>query len=363
WINKWARLASIAPQVANFFSQTPGLRNIMKSVLNVPQQRQIPAFAPATFREWFEKREVKEGPAPEVILWADTFNNHFHPETLKAAVEVLERLGWRVQVPKQHLCCGRPLYDFGMLDEAKRYLKRIISSLREEIEHGKYIVVLEPSCASVFREELKDLLPDDPLCESLSQQVMLLSEFIENRAAHFDFPSLQKRKAIVQGHCHHQAVLKMGAEKSVLKKLDLDAKVLDAGCCGMAGPFGFEASKYEVSQAIGERVLLPAVREAAEETIVISDGFSCREQIKQNTGRHALHLAEVLQMAFRDELPGSGMPEAELVKTLKWESRKAKVGTAAVVGFAGVTAFTLWWMVKNAWARRSNHSPAQKRNF
>ncbi len=354
WINKWARLASIAPEVANFFSQTPGVRNLMKSALHVPRQRQIPAFAPSTFKEWFKNHESKTGPAPEVILWADTFNNHFHPETLKAAVEVLETLGWRVKVPRQHLCCGRPLYDFGMLDEAKHYLRRIISTLRKEIEHGTYIVALEPSCASVFREELLNLLPDDPLSKSLSQQVVLLSEFIENRAAHFDFPSLKKRKAIVQGHCHHQAVLKMDAEKSVLKKLDLDAKVLDAGCCGMAGPFGFEADKYEVSQAIGERVLLPAVRSAEAETIVISDGFSCREQIKQNTGRHALHLAEVLQMALREELPEKGKPEARLVRGLKWESRKSKVETAAVIGFAGVAAFSLFWMFRNAWKKITN---------
>jgi Fe-S oxidoreductase len=353
WINKWANLAALAPEVANFVSQAPWLSDAIKSFLSIPKQRQLPEFAPYTFREWFLKRPVGIDPRPEVVLWADTFNNHFHPETAKAAVEVLEAIGWRVQVPKQKLCCGRPLYDFGMLDEAKRYLKRIIQALRRQIERGMYIIVLEPSCASVFRDELKNLLPDDLLGQRLAKQTVLLSEFLETKASTFEFPQL-KRKALVHGHCHHQAVLKMDAEKSVLRRLGLDANVLDSGCCGMAGPFGFEADKYEVSQAAGERVLLPAVREADEATLIISDGFSCREQIRQNTHRHALHLVDVLGMAFRNDLPKKGQPEAPIVSKIRWEKRKSQIGTAAALGFAGFAAFTLLRSFRQAWNGRSH---------
>ncbi|MBV9437311.1 MAG: FAD-binding protein, partial [Acidobacteria bacterium] len=279
-IDRWAELASVAPEIANFFSQTPGFSDLMKSVLDVPTQRQIPAFAPQTFREWFNRRKQDRSPGPQVILWPDTFNNHFHPHTARAAVEVLEHMGWRVRIPREKLCCGRPLYDFGMLHEAKRYLKRILDSLGRDIEAGYPILVLEPSCASVFKEELKNLLPDEPLTEKLSGQTMLLSEFLQKKATEFEFPQV-KRKALIQAHCHHKSIFKTDAEEQVFKRLGIEAKVLDSGCCGMAGPFGFEASKYEVSQACGERVLLPAVRKVAEDEIIVADGFSCREQIRQ----------------------------------------------------------------------------------
>ena len=171
---------------------------------------------------------------------------------------------------------------------------------------------------------------------------MLLSEFIEDKASTFKFPQL-RRKALVHGHCHHQAVLKMDAEKAVLHKLGMDANMLDSGCCGMAGPFGFEADKYEVSQTLAERVLLPAVRNAAQETLIISDGFSCREQIRQNTDRHALHLADVLRMALRDELPKRGKPEAHMVKRITWEKSKSQVETVTALSFAGLAVAALYW--------------------
>ena len=216
-----------------------------------------------------------------------------------------------------------------------------------------YFIVLEPSCASVFRDELQNLLPDDVVGQRLAKQTVLLSEFIEKKASTFEFPQL-KRKALVHGHCHHQAVLKMDAEKSVLRRLGLEANLPDAGCCGMAGPFGFEADKYAVSQAAGERVLLPAVRKADEETLIISDGFSCREQIRQNTDRHALHLADVLRMALRNELPKKGRPETPMVRNISWEKRKSQIGTAAALGFAGFAAFTLLRSFRTAWNGGAN---------
>jgi FAD/FMN-containing dehydrogenase/Fe-S oxidoreductase len=341
-IDRWAELASIAPEVANFFSQTSPFSDIAKAVLDIPMQRQIPVFAPETFRRWFQNRKADRSPGPQVILWPDTFNNYFHPDTARSAVEVLENMGWRVRIPREKLCCGRPLYDFGMLDEAKAYLKRILRSLQRDIEAGYPIVVLEPSCASVFKEELKNLLPDEPLTEKLSGQTMLLSEFLQKKASEFKLPQL-KRKALVQAHCHHKSIFKTEAEEQVFKRMGIEAKVLDSGCCGMAGPFGFEASKFEVSQACAERVLLPAVRNAQPEEIVVADGFSCREQIRQNTDRYPLHLADVLKLAIQDRLPKKGRPEAPLVKRVQSEATMNKLKSAAALGaLVGVAAFAVW---------------------
>ncbi|HVH87847.1 MAG TPA: FAD-linked oxidase C-terminal domain-containing protein [Terriglobales bacterium] len=341
-IDRWAALASIAPEIANFLSQAPGFSEVMKSALDIPKQRQLPVFAPQTFRDWFSRREPDRSPGPQVILWTDTFNNYFHTHTAKAAVEVLEHMGWRVRIPRENLCCGRPLYDFGMLDEAKGYLKRILRGLERDIQAGYPIVVLEPSCASVFKEELKNLFPDEHLTEKLSGQTMLLSEFIQKKAGQFSFPQI-KRKAIAQAHCHHKAIFKTEAEEQVFKRIGLEAKMLDSGCCGMAGPFGFEAAKYEVSQACAERVLLPAVRGALADELVVADGFSCREQIRQNTDRYPLHLADILKMAIKDELPKTGMPEVPVVKQIKREAAvgKLKAG-AALTALLGTTAFGLW---------------------
>jgi Fe-S oxidoreductase len=239
------------------------------------------------------------GTCATVMLWADTFNNHFLPDTAKAAVEVLEAAGFDVTVPRAHLCCGRPLYDVGMLDRAKSLLHDIMDELLTEIEDGIPIVVLEPSCAAVFRDELTNLFPKDERAQALSKQVVLLSEFLEQRASHFPLPKVA-RKALVHGHCHHKAIMKMTAEESVLRRLGIDFTAPAPGCCGMAGAFGFEKEKYDVSKAIGELELLPAVREAPTDWLIVADGFSCREQIAQETDRQALHLAEVLQMALRE---------------------------------------------------------------
>jgi Fe-S oxidoreductase len=197
-----------------------------------------------------------------------------------------------------HLCCGRPLYDFGMLDRAKQYLERVMTVLSPQILAGIPIVVLEPSCASVFRDELRNLFPVDQRAIRLRNQTFLLSEFLEQQAPGYEAPQLGQ-KVLLHGHCHHKSIMKMGAEESLLRKMGVDLQSIDSGCCGMAGPFGFEKEKYAVSQAVGERVLLPAVRKTPEDALIVSDGFSCREQIFQATGRKALHLAEVMQLGLR----------------------------------------------------------------
>ena len=223
---------------------------------------------------------------------------------------MLEAAGFNVTVPRAHLCCGRPLYDVGMLDRAKTLLLQIMDELLPEIEAGTPIVVLEPSCAAVFRDELTNLFPKDERAQALSKQVFLLSEFLtrefpaedarsEDHAKNFQLPKLQRR-ALVHGHCHHKAIMKMTAEEAVLQRMGIEFTAPAPGCCGMAGAFGFEKDKYEISRAIGELELLPAVRQAPTDWLIIADGFSCREQIAQETDRHGLHLAEVLQMALRE---------------------------------------------------------------
>jgi FAD/FMN-containing dehydrogenase/Fe-S oxidoreductase len=296
-IDIWARLASYAPWLANLTTQLPGLREIAKLVAGMPPQRTIPAFARQTLRTWFNRRQPKNPNGPPVLLWPDTFNNYFHPETARAAVEVLEHGGFRVQLPKQILCCGRPLYDFGMLDRAKRLLLKILHTLADEINSGIPVVVLEPSCAAVFRDELLNLFPKNERARKLSKQTFLLSEFLRLKADHFRLPKLN-RKAIVHGHCHHKSIMKMTDEEVVLRNLGIDCETPAPGCCGMAGSFGFEKEKYDISIAVGELELLPAVRKAPEDHLIIANGFSCREQISQCTNRRTMHLAEVIQMGL-----------------------------------------------------------------
>ena len=300
-IDLWARAASHAPRLANLFTQLPFLRDISKLAAGIPAQRTIPKFAPETFKTWFHRRQGGSGrtDATTVLLWPDTFNNYFHPATAKAAVEVLEAAGFRVTVPKPHLCCGRPLYDHGMLNRAKSLLLEILNELFPVIEAGVPIVGLEPSCVAVFRDELVNLFPHDERAQALSRQTFLLSEFLEIRANNFTLPHLN-RKAILHGHCHQKSLMKMTTEEALLTRLGVDFQSPAPGCCGMAGSFGFERDKYDISIAIGELELMPAVRQAPSDWLIIADGFSCREQIAQGSGRHALHLAEVLQMALND---------------------------------------------------------------
>jgi FAD/FMN-containing dehydrogenase/Fe-S oxidoreductase len=321
-VDRWARLGSLAPRAANFLSGAPGLGALLEGLLGLAPQRKFPKLAPASFQRWARRHGVPATggarmsgvaaggqSAGEVILWTDTFNNYFHPETSRAALEVLRAAGFQVTVPQMRLCCGRPLYDFGMLDRAKSYLRRILQALEAPIGAGVPMVVLEPSCASVFRDELRGLFPDDALASRLRSQTFLLSEFLERRAPTYRPPQLS-RAVLLHGHCHHKALMNWNAEESLLRKMGVDLESPDSGCCGMAGPFGFDKEKYEISQAVGERVLLPAVRRAKPETVIISDGFSCREQILQATGRQAIHLAEAIHMAMRLADFSSGLGES-----------------------------------------------------
>ena len=293
-IDQWAKLGSQAPGLVNF--ATNASQRLIQRALDMAPERQMPRLAAVSFQQWARKHRVLAS-GGSVVLWADTFNNYYRPETSQAAWEVLTHAGFNVMVARDHLCCGRPLYDFGMLAKARQYLERILQVLALEIDAGLPIVVLEPSCASVFRDELRNLLPEDARADRLRRQTFLLSEFLQHHAPGYQPPQLSQ-KLLLHGHCHHKAIMRMTDEEALLRKMGSDLKSLDAGCCGMAGPFGFAKEKYAVSQAIGERVLLPAVRQADADTLIVSDGFSCREQIFQATGRKAVHLAEVLQRAL-----------------------------------------------------------------
>jgi Fe-S oxidoreductase len=261
-------------------------------------ERPLPQFAEETFGDWFVRRSPRATGGRRVVLWPDTFTNYLHPEPAKAAVEVLEAAGYRIELPPTRLCCGRPLYDYGMLTRAKRQLREILGALREPIAAGVPVVGLEPSCVAVFRDELTNLFPDDQRATRLAAQTFFFAEFLEREG--YEPPGLERR-AIVHGHCHHKSLLKMTDVERLLARTGLDFETLDSGCCGLAGSFGYEAAHYEISMRIGDRVLLPAVREAHPDTLVIADGFSCREQIAHATGRRALHVAEVLRLALRAE--------------------------------------------------------------
>lgn len=346
-INEWAGLASFMPGAFNIITQTPALAEIAKQAAGISPHRTLPPIAPVTFRSWFQKRKRKAGNGEaKVILWADTFNNYFHPDIAQAAVEVLEAAGFQVSVPEKPLCCGRPLFDFGMLDRAKQYLANILSAMREELSAGVPVVVLEPSCAAVFRDELCGLLPADEDAARLRSQTFLLSEFLQKRAADFNIPKLQRR-ATVHGHCHHKAIMQMDDEVALLKRLDLDFKLLDDGCCGMAGSFGFEEEKYEVSVGCAQHGLLPAIEKTEADAFVIANGFSCQEQIRQLTNREALHVAQVIQFALRNgEGLNGGPPEQSMIERRQQEVRASMLKTSGALVSAAIAAGALWYATK-----------------
>ncbi len=291
----WARIASPIASLVNFFTSTQPFAAAIKWIGGIAPQREIPRFARVTFRSWFARQKHTVG-SRRVILWPDTFGNYLRPEALVAAVAVLEHAGFEVSLPKRPLCCGRPLYDWGMLDAAKKLWRQTLDSLRDDIRAGVPVIGLEPSCVAAFRDELIGLFPDDEDARKLSQQTFMLGEFLVREG--YQPPALD-RTAVVHGHCHQKSVIGMAAEEELLARMGVAYRLLDSGCCGMAGSFGFEPHKYDVSVAAGERVLLPAVREAADDALIVANGFSCQEQVEQLTGRRPVHLATVLRMALK----------------------------------------------------------------
>ena len=360
-INRWASLAAHAPAVANAFTQTPGLSRMAKAIVDMPAERRIPPFAPRSFTSWFREQPAPNANSP-VLLWADTFNNYFHPESLASAATVLLDAGYHVSVPSQSspMCCGRPLYDYGMVSTARRRLQKIMRELAPAIDAGTPMVVLEPSCASVFRDELRSLFPDDDHADRLANMTLTLGEFLLRPETAYEPPRLGGR-VLYHGHCHHRAIMKVDDELTIMRRMGLDVNVPETGCCGMAGAFGFEADKYPVSKAIGEQILLPAVRSEAPDTFIVADGFSCREQIAQGTERRAMHLADVIAIALergagdRQTLPARSEP-AEVAGT---EHKPPALGRARVSPLAGLIAgvsiLGLAELLRRTRARRAEH--------
>jgi len=252
-----------------------------------------PLGAPSMPRSSAER--VGSPQSQSVVLWADTWNNYYHPQTLAAAERVLTQAGFQVQTTKGHICCGRALYDFGLLDTARSYLANVLDRVAAEIEAGLPFIFLEPSCASVFKDEALELFPNDQRAQKLSKQVWLLADWLAVKAPDWVDGRLAGAQVLLHGHCHHKAVF--GGPKSeiaLLRKAGAQVEMIDTTCCGMAGPFGFEADKIEVSKAIANLGLMPAVNAADPMTLIVADGFSCREQISQLSQREGMHFAEIL---------------------------------------------------------------------
>ncbi len=279
-IGEWAPYAALFPGFTNLLSR------IGKPFAGIAAQRSIPKFARRSFRSQFRSN----GGGERVVLFDDTFNNHFRPQTAAAAQRVLEAAGCAVELPAGHLCCGRPYYDFGMLDRARRTLERTLEVLAPQLDAGTPVVVLEPGCLSVFRAELGQLLPDHPRGRRLAAQAMTLAEVLLQKQ--FKLPPID-RKILVHGHCHQKALFGMQPELEMLARTGCEIIAPDTGCCGMAGSFGYRPEFYTASKRIAGLELLPAL-EAAPEALVAANGFSCREQIESLAGRPTLHLAELL---------------------------------------------------------------------
>ena len=306
--DKLARWGSLTPALTNAILTGPVTSPLIKHIVGVAQARELPRLAARSFVSGHDFSRAAEAPRqnralapeaisnpPQVVLWPDTWNNYYHPQTLAAAETVLTDAGFEVIVPRGHICCGRPLYDFGHLDAARRYLADVLDRMTPHIEAGRPFIFLEPSCASVFKDELPELFPNDTRAKRMREMVWLLADWLAAKAPDFATGRLNGAHVLIHGHCHHKAVFG-GPKKEIelLRQAGAAVDLIEAGCCGMAGPFGFEADKFELSKTIAGQGLLPAVEAAGPMTIVVADGFSCREQIMQLGHRKAMHFAEVL---------------------------------------------------------------------
>ncbi|MFF8882622.1 FAD-binding and (Fe-S)-binding domain-containing protein [Streptomyces flaveolus] len=342
WLPVWARLSRLAPALVNAALHAPGLARAGKLLAGVDTARSAPVFAQQSFLQWWQARDVGE-PDPAdprtVVLWPDTFSTYFHPSIAISAVRVLENAGFRVAVPTRPVCCGLPWISTGQLPLAEKVLHRTLDVLRPYLEAGAPVIGLEPSCTAVFRSDAPELMPNDQDVQRLAGQVRTFAEHLVHHAPDGWQPPRLARPATVQTHCHQHAVMKFDADRELMRRAGLDADVLDEGCCGLAGNFGFERGHHEVSMTVAEQGVLPAVRHASPDSLVLSDGFSCRTQIEQGgTGRRALHLAEALALALDGTLPGEH-PEHLAIRPAR-PSRAARWTTTAAAAVTATAAAT-----------------------
>jgi FAD/FMN-containing dehydrogenase/Fe-S oxidoreductase len=297
WLPRWAAWVSRTPALAWAANAALRLRPaaaLAKRLGGIDARRDLPVFAPESFRQWFATRSQGRPPAPgqPVLLWVDTFTNAFDPQVGQAAVRVLEDAGYQVQVTDRNVCCGLTWISTGQLDGAKRQLRRSLRALRPALDAGIPVVGLEPSCTAALRRDAAELLPDDRRAAALGGAVKTLAELLASTEG-WTPPDLSDVTGVAQPHCHQHAVLGWGADAKLLSDAGADVKAV-GGCCGLAGIFGVEQGHYDVSVAVAETALLPAVREAGEGATVLADGFSCRTQLEQLAGLPGTHLAELL---------------------------------------------------------------------
>ncbi len=311
WLPRWARLAGAAPALADAANAAMGigpLRSAAFWLAGLDTRRRAPAFARQSFRRWWggrlaaRARPVRQ-PEPivvdrSVVLWVDSFTDAFSPEVGQAAVRVLEGAGWTVVVPPGKACCGLTWISTGQLDGARRRLRETLDTLSPYVAAGLLVVGLEPSCTGVLRSDLVELLGDDPRATRLAAATRTLAELLTmpptgSPADGWSPPDLAGLELVVQPHCHHHAVMGFEADARLLAGAGATTRTL-AGCCGLAGNFGMERGHYDVSVAIAETALLPALREAPAGSVLLADGFSCRTQAEQLAAVRGRHLAEVL---------------------------------------------------------------------
>lgn len=298
WLPQASRLAAKAPRLVNRIAGTA----MAKRLGGIAPERDIPLFAEQTFTSWFAARAAPPRPDARgaVLLWPDSFTNYLAPQVGRAAVEVLEAAGYQVLLPGGPVCCGLTWISTGQLRAAKRRIRRSLAVLEPHLQAGTPIVGLEPSCTAVLRRDAAELLHDDTRAAAAAESTVTFAELLVRSGWQ---PPDVGTEALVQTHCHQHAVLGFDADRALMARAGIRADVPDSGCCGLAGNFGFERGHYQVSRAVGERVLLPAVRAAEPTTAVVADGFSCRTQIAHGTQRRAVHLAELLAAALSPSTP------------------------------------------------------------
>jgi FAD/FMN-containing dehydrogenase/Fe-S oxidoreductase len=308
WLPRWASLATRMPRLANAMLAPGPAAAIAKRLGGIDKSRDLPAFAPVSFRRWFARRPQPPGegksPRKPVLLWVDTFTNAFSPQVAQAAVEVLESAGYSVDLTERKVCCGLTWTSTGQLDGSRRQLRRALDQLGPALDAGIPIVGLEPSCTAALRGDAPELLPGDPRARKLATAVRSLAELLRETDG-WAPPSLAGVTGVAQPHCHHRASGSWEADAALLQEAGARLTAV-GGCCGLAGNFGAERGHYDVSVAVAETALLPAVRAAGPDATILADGFSCRTQLAQLAGVHAAHLAELMASRLRPPAPGPG---------------------------------------------------------
>jgi FAD/FMN-containing dehydrogenase/Fe-S oxidoreductase len=294
WLPRWSGVAARLPKLVNALLGNRALASVAKRLGGIDSRRPLPMFAPRTFRQWFHDRTEVVGTSvgTPVLLWVDTFTDHFSPEVGRAAVQVLEDAGYSVRITAEPVCCGLTWISTGQLDGARRQLEKTLAALEPALTEGIAIVGLEPSCTAVLRADLTELLPDDPRSVRVATATRTLAELL-GATTSWAPPSLSDVHGIAQTHCHQHAILGWDADARLLAGAGADIRSV-GGCCGLAGNFGVERGHYDVSVAVAETALLPAVRALDADAVVLADGFSCRTQLEQLSERRGRHLAEIL---------------------------------------------------------------------